>query len=283
MESEPSRTAIMTAFARGAFRLEFERPWVLDDPFALVLAGSAWREVRDLTLSVFGVEICHESWAFMCLRSRYTEDRLTQGTFGQYVILGAGLDSFAWRRPDLLTSLKVFEVDHPATQAWKRKRVADLALPLSDALVFVPFDFEAESFADALNRVGFDWSQPTFFSWLGVTMYLTIEGIESTLRTIAGAAPGSEVVFDYSADDSVLDNNSRKMFELLRPIAAASGEPLQGHWSTAGIEEIIRECGLEITDHPTREETIQRYFADRTDGLVPWTALSLATARIARS
>src|SRR5215472_16931802 len=144
--------------------------------------------------------------ATLCTRSRYAEDRLVGGEFTQYVNLGAGLDSFAWRRPDLLSSLRVFEVDHPASQAWKLERARDLALPLSDSQVFVPADFEAEPLQDALHTAGFDWRHPALFSWTGVAPYLTAQAIESTLRTIAGVAAGSEVVFSYRVEESVLDD-----------------------------------------------------------------------------
>ncbi len=280
MEGEPSRTAILAAVARGDLRLQFEPPWVLDDPFALVLVGPVWQESKELLLSLFGVEICHQAWAFHCLRSRYTEDRLVQSAFGQYVILGAGLDSFAWRRPDLLRSLRVFEVDHPATQAWKREGLAALALPLSDALVFAPIDFETQSLCHGLDAAGFDWTKPTMFSWLGVTHYVTADAIETTLHTIADAAPGSEVAFDYRADESVLDENGKAFWRTFSSVAAQSGEPLQGEWTAIEIEALIMRCGLQVADHPTREKTIERYFANRTDGLEPWSASSLVAARV---
>jgi methyltransferase (TIGR00027 family) len=280
VEAEPSRTAILAAVARGELRLHFEPPWVLDDPFALVLVGPVWEESNESLLSLFGVDICQEAWAFHCLRSRYVEDRLVQGTFSQYVILGAGLDSFAWRRPDMLRTLTVFEVDHPATQAWKRERAASLALPVSDRLVYAPIDFETESLRQGLDAAGFDWTKPTMVSWLGVTMYLTPDAIEATLRAIANATPDSEVAFDYRPNESILDDNGKKFWKAFAPVAAQSGEPLRGDWSRAEIEAVITRCGLQVADHPTRQETIERYFANRTDGLVPWSAESLIAARV---
>ncbi len=280
MEAEPSRTAILAAVARGELRLQMEPPWVLDDPFALMLIGPVWEESNQLLLSLFGSAICQEAWAFHCLRSRYAEDRLTQGAFAQYVILGAGLDSFAWRRPDLLRSLRVFEVDHPATQAWKRERVTALALPMNVALVYAPIDFETESLRHGLDAAGFDWTKPTMFSWLGVTHYLTADAIETTLRTIADAAPGSEVTFDYRADESVLDENGKTFWRTFGQVAAKSNEPLQDEWTTIEIESLIVRCGLQVADQPTRDKTIELYFANRTDGLVPWSASSLVAARV---
>jgi methyltransferase (TIGR00027 family) len=248
----------------------------------MVLIGPVWEETNESLLSLFGIEICQEAWAFHCLRSRYAEDRLTEGTFSQYVILGAGLDSFAWRRPDMLRDLTVFEVDHPATQAWKRERVEALALPVSDGLVYAPIDFETQSLRQGLDTAGFNWTKPTMFSWLGVTHYLTADTIETTLRTIADAAPGSEVAFDYRAHEAVLDENGKRFWEIFGQVAGQSGEPLQDQWTAIEIEALITSCGLKVVDHPTREKTIERYFANRSDGLVPWSASSLAVARVPR-
>ena len=280
MEAEPSRTAMMTAVWRGSLRLDCEPPWVLDDPFGLLLVRPAWGETRAQLWTMFGAAINRESCAYHCLRSRYTEDRLAQGSFEQYVILGAGLDSFVWRHPDLLRFLKVFEVDHPATQAWKLERVADLALPQNDAHVYVPIDFETESLRHGLNGAGFDLTKRTMFSWLGVTPYLTSDAIEATLRIIVSAGSGSEVVFDYAVDHSLLDDNGRKFHEIFLPLAADSGEPVQETWTVTGIEGLIARCGLHIADHPTREETIQQYFAGRHNGLVPWTVSGVVAAQV---
>src|SRR5579862_553018 len=206
MESAPSRTAMFAAVSRGLFRLETASPWVLDDVLALVLVGPVWRELRDRFDPLFPGPVRSESRAAVCTRSRYAEDRLAAGAFSQYVILGAGLDSFAWRRPDLLRSLRVFEVDHPASQEWKRQRIDELGLPTSDQLVFAPIDFEVQSLHDGLEAAGFDWTQPTMFLWLGVTMYLTIDAIEATLRTVAGCPSGSAVVLDYFLTRPYLDH-----------------------------------------------------------------------------
>lgn len=145
MEAAASRTALIAAVARGALRFEEAWPWVLDDSFALVLVGSPWRDLYHGLRDQLTPPVLRQASAFVCLRSRYTEDRLIEGAFDQYVLLGAGLDSIAWRRPDLLKSLRILEVDHPASQAWKRQRIEDLSLPTSDSHVFVPVDFERQS------------------------------------------------------------------------------------------------------------------------------------------
>jgi len=271
---------MLAAAARGWLRMEAKPPWVLDDAFALVLLGPVWRELYERVFPQFPDQVIREIIAAICTRSRYAEDRLAAGGFGQYVILGAGLDSFAWRRPDLLRSLKVFEVDHPASQEWKLGRVRDLALPLSDSHVFVPVDFEADPLRDALHAAGFDWGRRALFSWTGVAPYLTPQAIASTLRTIAGGAAGSEVAFSYLAEESVLDDAGREFMRIYAPLAASLGEPLQPGWPVIEIERLISRCGLTVVDHPARTDLQERYFADRTDGLRPYNVETLITARV---
>lgn len=271
---------MLAALARGWLRMEATPPWVLDDAFALVLVGPAWQELYERVFPLFPSHVIREIIAALCTRSRYAEDRLTAGAFAQYVILGAGLDSFAWRRPDLLRSVKVFEVDHPASQEWKLERVRDLALPLNDSQVFVPVDFEAESLRDALHMAGFDWGQPALFSWTGVAPYLTPPAITSTLHTIAGAAPGSEVAFSYLAEESVLDDAGREFIRIYGPLAASLGEPLQPGWPVIEIERLINQSGLTVVDHPARIDLEERYFADRADALRPYNVETLVTARV---
>ena len=200
MEAGPSIAAIGVAVRRGLHRLEDPPPWILDDSFALVLVGPQWRDVAASIAAQYPERLVRLMRASLVVRSRYAEQRLTQGRFTQYVMLGAGLDSFAWRRPDLLGELRVFEVDHPASQAWKRQRVVELGLPTSENHIFAAVDFEVQSLRDGLDAVGFDCTQPTMFSWLGVTMYLTIDAVEATLRTIAACRSGSEGVFEYAVD-----------------------------------------------------------------------------------
>src|SRR5689334_7448521 len=133
--AEPSQTAKLAAIARGQHRLMYRQPWMLDDPYALSLVGPAWVQVWAGLRATFPDRVREEAMSGIVARSRYVEDVLEAGTFEQYVILGAGLDSFAWRRPDVLASMRVFEVDHPATQAWKRERAKAMAEPCVTANV----------------------------------------------------------------------------------------------------------------------------------------------------
>jgi methyltransferase (TIGR00027 family) len=131
------------AVARGTHRLWDEPPWIFDDPFALILVGPWWEDIAAASRAL----------------ARYPEERLLEGDYSRYVVLGAGLDSFAWRRPDVCRGVRVFEVDHPATQAWKRDRVANLALPIGGQHLFVSVDFQTEALDDCLDSAGFDWSR----------------------------------------------------------------------------------------------------------------------------
>jgi methyltransferase (TIGR00027 family) len=265
--------------ARGRHRLEHARPWVFDDPFALVLVGPAWREVARRSAERYREPVGREVVGGMVARARYAEDRLAASGCGQYVLLGAGLDSFAWRRPDLLRELRVFEVDHPASQAYKRERIAALGLPESPSLAWAQVDFERETLHDGLERAGFDFSRPAFFSWLGVTMYLTLEAVEATLRAIAGGAPGSEVVFSYGRTDEHLDAIGREFRDRAAAFFQASGEPIHTRLSRAGAEALVARCGLTVADHPDRGDLVARYFAGRQDGLKPYTSEGVLAAR----
>lgn len=276
----PSATAMAVAVSRDSHRAYDEPPWILDDPFALSLVGPAWRDIRasdELTLSE---PMRRQNRSSIVARSRYSEDRLLAGGYRQYVILGAGLDSFAWRRPDLVGQMRVVEVDHPATQAWKRARADDLGLPIQDGHSFVPVDFETEPLELGLNRARLDRSQPIFFSWLGVIVYLTTEAVQATLRTVAACAPGSEIVLSYDASEPFLDEIARKMVDVESKLVAAAGEPYSLKLSPAEAEALVERCGLEVVEHMTPDDLCDRYFSDRTDGLRPSAAERLIAARV---
>jgi methyltransferase (TIGR00027 family) len=268
---------MMAATARGVHRLEQAPPWVFDDPYALSLVGPAWPDLLASVRQVFPEPVLRQALAGLLARSRYAEDRLTN-SFSQYVILGAGLDSFAWRRPNLLSVLRVFEVDHPATQEWKRQRATALALPTSDRHVFAPIDFETASLREGLTAAGFDWSQRTLYSWLGVTAYIPIGAIEATLRTVATSANGSEIVMSYAVTPPFLDDLGREFIEVFGEVAARAGELLGTVFAPAEAEALVGHCGLSVVDHVDRDALHRRYFAGRTDGLTPYTVERLLTA-----
>lgn len=277
--AKASATATGVAVARSAHRSCDQPPWVLDDPFALQLAGPRWAEIQSASEAAFPETALRQSRASVVARSRYAEDRLVSGGYRQYVILGAGLDSFAWRRADLIGWLRLFEVDHPASQAWKLGRIAELDLPVRDGHVFAPVDFETTPLWEGLTRAGLDWSQPAFFSWLGVIIYLTPEAITATLNTVSGCGTGSEIVLSYDAPDAFLDDTAREMVQIEARQVAATGEPYTTRMSPAQAETLIESAGLEVVEHLAPQALYDRYFAQRSDGLRPSTAERLIAAR----
>jgi len=204
------------------------------------------------------------------MRSRYVEDELAlllKRGVSQYVISGAGLDSFAYRRPDLANVLKVFEVDHPATQAWKRARLRELGVATPPNLVFVPLDFERQSLIESLQSCGYRPDAAGFFSWLGVTQYLTQDAVFDTLRKVASMTLGTEIIFEYSPPDALLDDETRRLRELTMSGTAARGEPWVSFFEPSELKEQLRNLGFaEVWDFGPMEAN-PRYFSNRADGL----------------
>jgi methyltransferase (TIGR00027 family) len=219
-------------------------------------------------------------------RGRYNEDKLSEAIgrgISQYVIVGAGLDTFALRRPDLRNRLQVFELDHPLTQTLKRDRMVQAGLALPPNLHFCPTDFERDSVASALARSPHDPGIPTFFSWPGVTMYLTREAVSATLKSIRSvAAPGSEIVMDYFDSAVFLPENQSPAVRTLFTRAQSFGEPFISGFDPRTLAEALAALGfllLEDLDHAGQEA---RYFAGRADGLRPIEFAHFAHARLCR-
>ncbi len=267
------------AVARGTHRLWDDPPWIFDDPFALLLVGEGWEAFATASRALARPAVWRQGHAGVLVRARYPEDRLAAGGYSQYVILGAGLDSFAWRRPDAAAALRVFEVDHPATQAWKRERAARLALPLSERHLFVPVDFETQSLNECLDAAGFDRSGAALFSWVGTTMYLQPDAIAATLRFVGGCAPGSEIVLSYNQTAAYIDDIGREFLAAIKPLVAAMGEPVHTAFEPAQMEALLADCGLTVVEHPTADDLCDRYCAGRTDGLRPYSLERLVAAR----
>jgi len=257
----------MTAAARALHREE-PPPWVLDDHLALGLAGdegaSITQRLRD-ELSA-GELLTFSRW--MCVRARLVEDvveRAVAGGTRQYVILGAGLDSFAYRRPDLLVRLRVFEVDHPSGQVWKRERLAELGVSLPANLVFAPVDFETQTLRAGLLEAGFDFAAGAVFSWIGVTMFLTLTAIEATLETVAACPPGSRIVLTYNPPLSALADQELAMQSRVSRLAGEMDEPFISLFTPAEAEALLHRCGFGEVEHFGPAEAIRTYFAGQPD------------------
>jgi methyltransferase (TIGR00027 family) len=192
------------------------------------------------------------------------ERELAEGV-DQYVILGAGLDTFACRRSDLAGRLRVFEVDHPDTQRWKRSRLHELGIDPTVDVVYVPVDFERQTVQAGLEAAGFDFDAPAVFSWIGVIMYLTLEAIEETLTTIRSAAPGSSVVLTYDMPPGTLSDLGAQTQGILAKIVADMGEPMVSLFRPAEIEHLLLRLGYTSVEHFGPEEAVNTYFPGRDD------------------
>ncbi len=208
--------------------------------------------------------------SFILSRSRYTEDirkkSVVQGV-QQYVILGAGMDTFAFRCPEMLRRLQVFEVDHPATQDFKRQRINEARWEQPPHLHFVPVDFEKESLAEVLTRSSYDPQVPSFFSWLGVTYYLTRDAIFATLRTMADIAlAGSTVIFDYLDTDAFDPGKAAKRVQRMLGEAQFLGEPMKTGFDPSTLAADLASLGLRLHEDLNPPDIQERYFQERTDG-----------------
>jgi methyltransferase (TIGR00027 family) len=252
---------------RAAHQL-LDKPLVFDDPLALRIIDPEADLLERSPLDRF-------LRAAFAARSRLAEDALGEAYargVRQYVVLGAGFDTFAYRNP--FDGLRVLEVDHPATQAAKRARLAERGIGVPADVVFVPVDFATTSLADAL-----DIREATFFSWLGVVPYLEREAIEATLRYVASLPAGSTIVFDYGSPPSSLSLVGRIVFDRMSKRVAAAGEPWKSFFAPEELETMLRACGFSQVESFGPAEINRRYFVGRADGLRIGEMLQMAKAR----
>jgi methyltransferase (TIGR00027 family) len=282
-EARPSSTAIGAAVFRAAHRILDADPKILDDGLASVLAGlegepavlAAFDRIRESFVRRAGADFTEILLKYLrasiVLRNRYAEDELesavAHGTT-QYVLLGAGLDSFAYRRPDVAARIRVFEVDLPATQQWKRQRLAELDIAVPDTVRFVPLDFERQPLLETLQASGFAPSSPAFFSWLGVTGYLTETAIVQTLAQVARACAGSEIVFSYALPERFDDERAKLIRKAIRAEIADRNEPAANSgFEPQALAEKIRSLGFDDVYDFDRQSANGRYFLNRSDDL----------------
>jgi methyltransferase (TIGR00027 family) len=270
-ERGPSRTAIVTAALRAAHYLLDAEPKILDDKFARAFAGFASDDELLKAVNSTSLPDLVRMRTLFALRNRYAEDELGRaiehGT-SQYIILGAGLDSFAYRRPDLLHSLDVYEVDHPASQAWKRARIQELGIKQPARLHYVPIDFEQETLTAGLTAGGINFNAPMFFSWLGVTQYLSPATVLGALREIAElAAPGSEIAFQFVVPPATLAGDERALVTELAAQSATIGEPWLSFFEPEELEAHLKRIGFGKVLHFGPQQAAERYLLGRSDGL----------------
>jgi methyltransferase (TIGR00027 family) len=299
-----SATALITAYAR-AYHAAHHNPKIFDD----YLAGQILTEEEQAlfgqnlaaALQFFNPEMAatdpdqataldwvikEQTGTITLSRARYTENSLewavnNQGV-EQYIILGAGLETFAFRQPALMNRLQVFEVDHPATQAFKQNRLAQLGWEIPDGLHFVPVDLAGENLAEALKKTSYSPEKVSFFSWLGVIYYLSKEVVLNTLRTIVDVASvGSAVVFDYIDIEGFDPERSAKRMQRTMAMAERVGEPMKANLEASSLATELERIGLRLTENLGPADIEARYFRGRTDGYRAFEHVHFAWAEVA--
>lgn len=282
----PDSTAVRVALWRALHVQLDSPPYVLADEVGLRLVGpeDGWRDRQDM--DPHGTRLFRAS---IVARARFIEDLVAEQAaqveqaaqggsgadtvnvgagVGQYVLLGAGLDTFAQRRPEIASTLRVFEVDQPGPQEWKRRRLVELGFGVPEWLRLVPVDFESgESWWDRLTAAGFDTGRPAVVASTGVTMYLTRDAIMATVRQIAALAPGSTLAMTFMPPLESIDEELRPALEAAARGASAAGTPFVSFFSPEQMLELAREAGFREVRHVSAASLTERYFAGRTDGL----------------
>jgi methyltransferase (TIGR00027 family) len=295
-----SRTALATSRMRAIHTRRDPQP-IINDPWgdrlapASLLADSRTLEsnaqvhevAEDVLADIVDDYLCASpAYTNVIARSRYTEDALNAAIargVRQYVLIGAGFDSYALRRPVEAKDLQVFEVDHPATQTLKKQRIAACGITLDDGVHFIAADLARESLGDALSKTSFHMAEPAFFSWLGVTMYLTREANMATLRNIAEcSAPGSQLVFSYT-DQRMFESGGSTdaaQYEELKQAVKALGEPFVSGFHPAELAQDISALGLVLEEDLSDIQLIERYDPTGKNGLKPAGRSHIARVRV---
>lgn len=262
-EQEPSRTAFSAATHRAVHQV-VEGGNIFKDRLALAIVGL---KPEDIRLDDESQTSRRSMRMFIAARSRFAETALMRAVdqrgVRQIVILGAGLDTFPYRS-ELTSDARIFEVDHPATQAWKRRRLEQVGIACPDSLIYAPVDFENDALLDALKSAGFKPTQRTFFVWLGVVPYLTEKAIDGTLSMISCLPGGAEVVFDFSDPPATFSAERLAMHEARARRAMAAGEPFLSHFDAPALHEKLREMGFSEIDDVTGRRLLSRYLDPAT-------------------
>jgi methyltransferase (TIGR00027 family) len=283
LHDEASRTTWRPAQLRAAHQLLDDDPKIFVDPLAVGLIPETSAE------TIFADAPLMHSRPYQLLRSvfvvraRYAEDCLAgavRESVGQYVILGAGLDTFAYRQPSYAQDLKIFEVDHPATQAWKHDCLAARGIAIPQNLRYVAVDFEQDSLEHRLVESGFSTRRPAFFSWLGVVQFLSAPAIAATLGFVAGLPRGSAITLSFAVPRELLDGEHLELAEYSIESCASRGEPWLSLHRPAELRAIAERAGFSESESLSPEAAGERYFANRTDGLRAPRHEQLLTARV---
>lgn len=296
--NQSSLTALIASFSR-AYHAEFDEPKIFYDPIARqLMTDEEYQQVKGYMIGgidFFAPEKKSEftdqkrilKWVIQTqlaptplARARYCEDMVVNAVktgATQYVILGAGMDTFAYRNPELLSKIHVFEVDHPDTQKFKRQKVEQAGWDIPANLHYVSMDFTTDSLQGKLEKAGFDTGEITFFSWLGVTYYLSKGDNSNMVKTIASfTVDGSSLLFDY-ADDKFLTSEVKRVQNQIA-MAGAAGEPMKAGYSYAELEKSLAEYNFLIYEHLTTSDIEKQFFLNRTDYLHAFEHINYALA-----
>jgi methyltransferase (TIGR00027 family) len=266
----PDTTAVRVALWRALHVEADAPPHVLEDEIGLALAApdEGWRRRPDMD-----PHFTKPFRASIVARARFIEDMLVEQAgrgVGQYVILGAGLDTFAQRRPEIASKLTIFEIDRPGPQAWKKQRLIDLGFGVPEWLHFVPVDFEAGApWRQRLAAAGFGAGRSTIVASTGVSMYLTRDAIAATLREVAGFASGSTLAMTFLLPIELADPDVRPGLQMAEKGARASGTPFLSFFTPEEMLALARDAGFREARHVSAADLAACYFAGRTDGLRP--------------
>lgn len=253
---------------RRAVHQIVDRPLIFEDPVALtILSDEARERVQAEAKDDNGNPWGRRLRIFLVTRSRFAEEELARALewgVRQYVVLGAGLDTFAYRNP--FAELRVFEVDHPETQAWKRERLEQAGIAIPESLRFAPVDFERDTLDHGLEAVGFRREEPAFFAWLGVVPYLTRDAALSTLGFVAGLPRGSGVAFDYAIPREMMTETERRAFDAMAERVAQAGEPFRLFFRPEELEGELRKLGFTELENVNGAELRARWLEEGGQG-----------------
>nr|WP_068890833.1 class I SAM-dependent methyltransferase [Pedobacter panaciterrae] len=267
--AEPDNTAVRTALWRALHLQVDSKPHILEDEVGLKLIApnSDWQQRPDMH-----PEFTKRLRASILARARFIEDLIIEQSkqgIGQYVILGAGLDTFAQRRSDIASKLQIYEIDQSDTQTWKQRRLTELGFGTPEWLHFVSVNFETSSWWEQLLKAGFDISKPAFIACTGVTLYLTKDAIVDTLKQIASLASGSKLAITFYLPIELMDEEDKPLQQIANKGARESGTPFVSFFTPNEILELANNAGLKEAKTTSTKDLEQYYFNDRTDNLLP--------------
>jgi methyltransferase (TIGR00027 family) len=279
-----SNTAFRAAILRAVHQLIDEEPKILNDPIVLRLLDASTVDHIHLNPDKFRTPRMKALRSHIVMRSRYTEDRLAEAVHNgvqQYLILGAGLDTFPYRQPHWAGALRIFEVDRSASQRSKRERLALAGIEVPSNVELIACDFETTSLRDCLRRSSFDFGKPAFLSWLGVTMYLSTDAIDAVFRFVSSLPKSSEIVFTFASPASTVnENGSEPLIAAFTAFAAAHGEPWRTRFEPNDLAHKLHGLGFSTVSFLSASEADTRYFRGRHDGLHAPRKVGIVTATV---